>query len=80
MERQVAGLIALAGGRGDEAVPILRAATRGSTSRLPPPFGLPIPIIPAPELLGEVLLELQRPAEALDAFAQALARNANPTR
>ena len=36
--------------------------------------------MPAPELLGEVLLELQQPAEALDAFAQALARNANRTR
>ena len=79
MERQVAGLIALAGGRGDEAVQILRAAARDEL-KLPPPFGLPIPIIPAPELLGEVLLELQRPAEALDAFAQALARNANRTR
>jgi tetratricopeptide (TPR) repeat protein len=79
MERQVAALIALAGGRGDEAVQILRAATRDELA-LPPPFGLPIPIIPAPELLGEVLLELQQPAEALDAFAQALARNANRTR
>ena len=79
MERQVAALIALAAKRGDEAVDILRAATRDEL-RLPPPLGLPIPVTPAPELLGEVLLEVGQPAEALEAFGQALARNANRTR
>jgi tetratricopeptide (TPR) repeat protein len=79
MERQVAALIALAAGRKADAVDILTAATRAEL-RLPPPLGLPIPVIPAPELLGEVLLELGRPAEAQSAFAQALARNANRTR
>ncbi len=79
MERQVAAVMALAAGRGSEAVDILTAATRAELA-LPAPLGLPIPLIPAPELLGEVLLELDRPAEALPAFAQALARNANRTR
>lgn len=79
MERQVAAVMAVAAGRGSEAVDILTAATRAELA-LPAPLGLPIPLIPAPELLGEVLLELDRPAEALPAFAQALARNANRTR
>jgi tetratricopeptide (TPR) repeat protein len=79
MERQVAALVALARGRGADAIAILQAAARDELA-LPAPFGLPIPIIPAPELLGDVLLEQQRPSEALDAYAQALARNANRTR
>jgi tetratricopeptide (TPR) repeat protein len=76
MEREVAALIALAAKRGEEAVGILRAAAQ-SEAELPPPLGLPEPIKPAPELLGEVLLELGRPAEAVELFAQALGRNAN---
>jgi tetratricopeptide (TPR) repeat protein len=75
MEREVAALIELTAGRRDEAVGILRAAAR-SESALPAPFGLPSPIKPAPELLGEVLLEAGRPREAIDAFNQALQRNA----
>jgi tetratricopeptide (TPR) repeat protein len=76
MERQVAALIELEAGRREQAVAILRAATEAEL-KLPPPLGLPIPIKPAPELLGEVLLELERPGEALEPFGQALARNAN---
>ena len=79
MEREVAALIALAANRSAEAVGILQAATRDER-RLPPPLGLPIPVVPAPEMLGEVLLQVGRPAEAVDAFSQALARNANRTR
>lgn len=79
MERQVAGLQALAAGDGARAVGILTAATEAELA-LPPPLGLPIPAIPAPELLGEVLLELRRPAEAAARFEEALRRNANRTR
>ncbi len=79
MEREVAAVMALAAGQPGGAVEILRSATRDEL-RLPPPLGLPIPVLPAPELLGEVLLQLGRPAEALEAFAQALSRNANRTR
>lgn len=79
MEREVAGLQALAAGDGAAAVAILSAATDAEL-RLPPPLGLPIPVIPAPELLGEVLLDLTRPADAAERFGQALARNANRTR
>ncbi len=79
MEREVAAVIALAAGQTIEAVEILKSATRDEL-RLPPPLGLPIPVVPAPELLGEVLLQLGRPAEALEAFGQALSRNANRSR
>jgi tetratricopeptide (TPR) repeat protein len=79
MERQVAAVMAHASGRSAEAVAILRTATRDELA-LPAPLGLPIPIIPAPELLGEILLEVGQPAAARDAFDQALARTPNRTR
>lgn len=78
MEREVAALIDLAAGRREEALDILRAAAQAEL-RLPPPLGPPKPIKPAPELLGEVLLELGRPRDALEPFQQALRRNANRT-
>jgi tetratricopeptide (TPR) repeat protein len=76
MERELAALIALAAGRAGEAVAILEAATR-TELQLPAPFGLPEPVKPAPELLGEVLLELGRARDAVEPFDQALRRNAN---
>ena len=74
MERETAALIDLAAGRRDQAVQTLQAATRAEL-QLPPPLGLPAPIKPAPELLGEVLLELKRPNDAIEPFEQALRRN-----
>jgi tetratricopeptide (TPR) repeat protein len=76
MERELAAVIALVDGRGTDAVGILQGAVE-SEAQLPPPLGLPAPIKPAPELLGEVLVELGRPAEALPFFEQALRRHAN---
>jgi tetratricopeptide (TPR) repeat protein len=76
MEREVAALIARAGGRGNEAIAILETATRAELA-LPAPLGLPSPPKPAPELLGEVLLEAGRPREAQASFEQALGRNAS---
>jgi tetratricopeptide (TPR) repeat protein len=76
MEREVAALVALAAGRRDEAVAILRAAA-DAEGRLPAPFGLPAPAKPAPELLGEVLIEVGRPADAVACFDAVLRRNAN---
>ena len=78
MERQVAALIELAAGRGERAVEILRSAAQAE-QLLPAPLGLPKPIKPAAELLGEVLTEIGRPREALGPFQQALRRNANRT-
>jgi tetratricopeptide (TPR) repeat protein len=78
MEREIAALIELAAGRRDRAVEILKAAA-AAEAQLPPPLGLPKPVKPAAELLGEVLLETGRPGEAVAAFQQALRRNANRT-
>ena len=79
MERELAAAIAHAAGRVDDAVGILREAA-DRESRLPAPLGLPAPIKPAAELLGEVLLVVGRPAEAAPFFEQALARNRNRSR
>jgi len=76
MEREVAALAELGAGRTDRAIDILQAAVR-SELELPPPLGLPEPVKPAPELLGEVLLEAGRPRDAIEPFEQALRRNAN---
>ena len=76
MEKEVAAIISLAEGRPDQAVEALRAAVHAE-SRLPAPLGLPTPIKPAPELLGEVLVEIGRPAEAIPFFEAALKRHPN---
>jgi tetratricopeptide (TPR) repeat protein len=78
MEREVAAILALAAGRRDEAVGILNAAAQAELN-LPAPFGLPSPPKPAPELLGEVLIEIGRPQDADVWFERALSRNANRT-
>lgn len=60
----------------DEALTIARAASDAEL-RLTAPLGLPIPIKPALELRGELLLEAGRAADAGAALAQPLERNAN---
>jgi len=76
MQQEVAAIISLVEGRSDQAVEALRAAATAE-SRLPAPLGLPTPIKPAPELLGEVLVEIGRPAEAIPSFEAALQRHPN---
>jgi tetratricopeptide (TPR) repeat protein len=76
MAQELTGLIALAGDRRDEAIAALRGAASAEV-QLPAPLGLPTPIKPASELLGEVLVEIGRPAEAIPFFEAALKRNAN---
>ena len=76
MEKELAALVALTGGRGEEAVARMQEAVV-LEGQLPPPLGLPRPIKPASELRGEVLLELGRPQDAAAAFAQALERAPN---
>ena len=76
MERELAAILALRAGRRDESVALLRAAADAEV-QLPAPLGLPAPIKPAPELLGEVLTEIGRPAEAMACFETALGRYAN---
>lgn len=73
MEKEMAALVALAAGRGVEAVTRMQEAV-ALERELPPPLGPPRPIKPARELFGEILLELQRPREAAAEFEHALAR------
>jgi tetratricopeptide (TPR) repeat protein len=77
MEKELTALVALAGGRGEEAVARMQEAVV-LEGQLPPPLGLPRPLKPASELSGEVLLELGRPQEAAAAFEQALKRGPEP--
>lgn len=76
MERQIAGLIAMADGNRDAGLTALRSAVE-LEDRQPRPVGRPHPIKPSHELLGEILLDLGRPGEAKKYFERALWRGAN---
>jgi tetratricopeptide (TPR) repeat protein len=73
MERELAALMALVAGGGADAVSHMEEAV-GLERELPPPLGPPLPIKPARELFGELLLELGRPREAAAQFERALLR------
>jgi tetratricopeptide (TPR) repeat protein len=73
MEKELAALLAVANGRGEDAVLRMQEAV-ALERELPPPLGLPRPIKPAAELFGEILLELRRPREAKAEFERALSR------
>ena len=73
MERELAALMAVVAGRGDDAVARMREAV-AVERELPPPMGQPRPIKPASELFGEILLEIGKPREAAAEFERALAR------
>jgi tetratricopeptide (TPR) repeat protein len=64
---EAAGWLAYAEGKADEALSILRAAAEREDARDDEPFATP-----AREMLADLLLELQRPAEALAAYREAL--------
>lgn len=68
-----AGWLAFAEGRPDEAVRLLTAAARKEESVGKHPV-TPGELLPAHELLGDLLLELGRPAEALAAYEASLSQ------
>jgi len=72
MDRELAAAIAVAGGRAEQAISLLREATTIEDG-LPMDFGPPLIVKPSHELFGEVLLQLNRPAEAEHEFTRALA-------
>jgi tetratricopeptide (TPR) repeat protein len=76
MEKELAALLAVTAGRGEEALARMQEAVV-LEGQLPPPLGLPRPLKPASELRGEILLELGRPQEAAAAFERALQRAPN---
>lgn len=79
MLREVQAATALADGRKDEAVKLLREATEIEEA-MRPPNGAASPIKPSHELLGEVLLEVGKPGEAAKAFEVCLLRMPNRAR
>src|SRR5581483_6990201 len=75
--RAAAAWLAHAEGKNEEAVTIMRSAAdlEDATEKHPVTPG---PIVPARELLGELLLELKEPTQALSAFETSL--HASPNR
>jgi tetratricopeptide (TPR) repeat protein len=73
---QGAAVVALAAGRTDEGLALLRKAAEAEAA-LPPPFGPPVLQKPSWELLGDELLALGRRPEAADAYKRALAAAPN---
>jgi hypothetical protein len=72
-QRAAAAWLARAEGKPEEAVRLMReaAALEDATEKHPVTPG---PLFPARELLGELLLELQQPAQALQEFEAAIPR------
>lgn len=79
MRHELGALIALKKGDKDQALSLLREAVAIEES-MRPPNGAADPVKPAHELLGEVLLELGRPADAAKAFDTCLVRMPNRAR
>src|SRR5262245_38534796 len=79
MERELAATLAEIDGKHDEAIAMLTSAARAELE-LPPPVGLPQPIKPAPEMLGQLLVTSGRSGEAIEWFERALRRHANRSR
>jgi tetratricopeptide (TPR) repeat protein len=79
MHQEVAALLALARGKKDEAVELLRKAV-SLEDTMRPPNGAANPVKPSHELLGEVLLETGNPSEASKAFEASLLRMPNRAR
>jgi Tfp pilus assembly protein PilF len=73
MEIELEGLVQLAAGKTDEALRTLAEAT-AKEDACSFDFGPPTVVKPAHELLGEVLLGLDRAAEAQHEFEKALTR------
>ncbi len=71
LSKEARAWVADTGGNPDEAVALLRAAADAEDA-LEKPSVTPGPIIPAREQLGQLLLDLHRPDEALRELTQAL--------
>ncbi|MGQ0538945.1 MAG: hypothetical protein ACT4R6_08385 [Gemmatimonadaceae bacterium] len=79
VELTLRGALHVAGERTDSAVASLREAA-AIEAALPYEYGPPETVKPPLELLGEVLLTVDRPTEARAAFTAALARTPNRSR
>ena len=73
MHKEAAALVRLARGQGDAATQLMDEAIEIAEGQRPP-NGAANPIKPPYELYGEILLELDRPAQALEKFETSLLR------
>jgi len=75
-QQAAAAWAARAEGKNDEALKLMRAAAdlEDSTEKHPV---TPAPVVPARELLGEMLVDLNQPAQALVEFEASAAREPN---
>ena len=71
LERELRAALLLDAGEGNAAVALMMEATAAEDA-MPVAFGPPVLVKPAHEMLGELLLELDRPAEARREFERAL--------
>jgi tetratricopeptide (TPR) repeat protein len=76
MEKEVQALVLQARQKADEALALLREAAE-LEEKMPPPSGPPVPMKPAHELYGEVLLAAGRAEEAARQFELSLLRTPN---
>ena len=74
MAQQLEALLLFSEGRREEALVLARQAAVVEAG-LPFEFGPPIPIKPVNEQVGEMLMDLRRPKEAMEAFELSLKRN-----
>jgi tetratricopeptide (TPR) repeat protein len=77
MAQQLEAMLLFSEGRREEALVLARQAAVVEAG-LPFEFGPPLPVKPANEQVGEMLMDLRRPKEAMEAFELSLKRN--PTR
>ena len=74
MAQQLEAVLLFSEGRREEALVLARQAAVVEES-LSFEFGPPVPVKPAHELVGEMLMDLRRPREAIAAFETSLKRN-----
>jgi tetratricopeptide (TPR) repeat protein len=74
MAQQLEALLLFSEGRREEALVLARQAAVVEAG-LPFEFGPPVPVKPVNEQVGEMLMDLRRPKEAIEAFELSLKRN-----
>jgi tetratricopeptide (TPR) repeat protein len=78
LQQELQAMLDAAEGKRDDAIALLRKSA-ASENTMPFEYGPPFIDKPTAELLGEVLLDAQRPAEAREAFQTALGRTPQRT-
>ena len=78
MAQQLEAVLLFAEGRREEALVLARQAAVVEAT-LPFEFGPPVPVKPVNEQVGEMLMDLRRPKEAIEAFELSLKRTPRRT-